>query len=149
MKSRKDEVRRYWGAAVQRLEVAQHLVDHTTYYHDAMYLAGYAVECALKALILARTPKSSRDARLEELSKVGSKGHDLEYLKEQLERATAAKRPPRSKPSVMPREIKEDLRRVREWTTEWRYESGIRKERDAQAFLAAVTRICEWVKRSK
>lgn len=135
-------------AAAQRLSVAQFLVDNTSFHLDAMYLAGYSVECALKALILARTPASGRQSKVNELTEVGSKGHNSEYLKEQLDRASFPRHPSRSRPSAMPREVKEDLRLMGEWTTDWRYETGLRREREARSFLAAVTRIYAWVERS-
>ena len=43
----------FWRAATQRLETATFLLESGSRKHlDAVYLAGYVVECALKALIL-------------------------------------------------------------------------------------------------
>ena len=49
----------FWRAASQRLEAANLLLESGIFL-DAVYLAGYAVECALKALILERTPAARR-----------------------------------------------------------------------------------------
>ena len=46
------EVRRFHRAAARRFEEAQFLLTRGNYTTAAVYLAGYAVECMLKALIL-------------------------------------------------------------------------------------------------
>src|SRR5438045_427280 len=76
---REKTIRKFERAAQQRLKAAQFLFDHG-FYHDAVYLGGYAVECALKALILRRTTRREHESMLEALAGVGGKGHDFEYL---------------------------------------------------------------------
>jgi hypothetical protein len=51
------DVRRFRVAALQRFEDAQILLDNDRA-TGAVYLAGYAVECLLKAVLLERTPAS-------------------------------------------------------------------------------------------
>src|SRR5438105_1342271 len=79
------EIRLFQRAADQRLTTAEFRLEHG-YYLDAVYLAGYSVECALKALILKRTARRDFAAMWVSLTKVGSKGHDYDYLKELLKR---------------------------------------------------------------
>ena len=65
-------------AARQRLSTAEFLLGNR-YNLDAMYLAGYAVECTLKALILDATPTGHRAETLRMISS-GKKMHDTEVL---------------------------------------------------------------------
>jgi hypothetical protein len=43
------EIPDFWRAALQRLAAAEFLLDSEQFRLEAMYLAGYAVECAMKA----------------------------------------------------------------------------------------------------
>lgn len=120
-------------AAGQRLTAAEHLL-RAEFFLDAMYLAGYGVECALKALILARTPIGKRKAKCEEIS-TGKKGHDFEYLKAELKKARC----------VLPADILKLLGRVAEWTTDWRYRVGLGRQQPAVDFFDAAVEIRDWV----
>src|SRR5438876_700259 len=77
------EIRRFLRAAEARLEEAQFLLANQ-YTTAAVYLAGYAVECAFKALILSSEPASRHVATV--LSFRGAKAHDFEWLRKQLAR---------------------------------------------------------------
>src|SRR4051794_39442863 len=70
--------RDFQKAALQRLTTAEFLLENR-YNLDAMYLAGYTVECALKALILESTPVADR-AEMRKLISSGKKMHNLEIL---------------------------------------------------------------------
>src|SRR6266436_7391115 len=65
-------------AAKQRFTTAEFLLSNR-YNLDAMYLAGYAVECTLKALILEITPTVERFEMLKKISS-GQKMHSSEVL---------------------------------------------------------------------
>jgi len=52
---------------------------------DAMYLAGYAVECVLKAVLIERTATGHRNAMMASFENEGG-WHDLERIKERLRR---------------------------------------------------------------
>jgi hypothetical protein len=55
MVDREKEARRFHRAAAQRLTAAEFLLNN--HFHlEAVYIGGYVVECALKALALRRTP---------------------------------------------------------------------------------------------
>ena len=60
----------------------------------AVYLAGYGVECALKALILSLTPASRIEAILATFR--GNKAHDYNQLKSWYRRKGERRRPKRS-----------------------------------------------------
>jgi hypothetical protein len=70
--------RDFQKAASQRLTTAKFLLD-SKYTLDAMYITGYAIECSLKALILARTPAAVFPVQFEALTK-GAKMHNFENL---------------------------------------------------------------------
>jgi hypothetical protein len=71
------EARRFYRAAWQRFDDAGLLLaaGRTT---GAVYLAGYTIECMLKALILASVASHRRENWLREFR--GSQAHDLEWL---------------------------------------------------------------------
>jgi len=79
MVDREKQIRLFQRIADQRLATAEFLLKHG-YNLDAMYLAGYTVECALKALILRWTPRQGFAVMLERLTRAGVKGHDFEYM---------------------------------------------------------------------
>jgi hypothetical protein len=104
---------------------------------DANYLAGYAPECALKALILAHTPAAERH-RVITVPLRGAKAHGLEYLKQLLVRRKV----------LLPPDLLDPFRRIATWSTELRYEVGAGNAADTVAFLSATRKICDWVERS-
>jgi HEPN domain-containing protein len=74
------EARLYYRCAIQRLEDALILLAalHTT---GAVYLAGYGVECVLKALLLSSLAEAPRREMLSSFR--GAKAHDYEWLRAQ------------------------------------------------------------------
>ena len=70
--------REFQRAARQRLTTAEFLFEND-YTLDATYLAGYTVECSLKALILRLTPAKKRPEMLKKISS-GKLMHDPEIL---------------------------------------------------------------------
>jgi len=126
----------YRRAAGQRLAAAQTLVRYG-HHLDSKYLGGYVAECALKALILHRTPVSQRAKVFEEISE-GRKCHNLEYLTSVLRKTKC----------VLPVEVTQQLRRMLQWTTDWRYEVKWVSFEDATAFLEAAEEMQAWVERS-
>jgi hypothetical protein len=127
------EARTFYQAAFQRFEDAQFLLQEgrTT---GAVYLAGYGVECMLKALILSRVAR--RVDRAEVLASFrGAKAHDFDWLKMQyLENGGSA----------YPGEVARHFLRVNSWTTDLRYKPGIMKNREAAAFLDAAAALLAW-----
>jgi HEPN domain-containing protein len=127
--------RKFLRAAEQRLESAELLLRHRKA-RDAAYLGGYVVECAIKALILRTVREKDRAGIVVRITR-GSGGHDLEGLKALLQRTCA-----------MPVDVSHAYRRVRTWSTEWRYEPGLLPYNSALDFLKAAKAVLVWVKRS-
>jgi len=126
------EARIFYQAALRRFEDAEFLLDgeRTT---GAVYLAGYAVECMLKAMILSRTrEKEQADVAA---SFRGVKAHDFGWLmKEYLAR----------KGPQIPKAISRLFYLVNTWTTSIRYRPGAVRKREAIAFVRAAKDILSW-----
>lgn len=131
-KSADKDIRKFLRACDQRLTAAECLLENGIHL-DAIYLAGYAVECGLKALILKRTPQNKYAAIWKKLTAVGAKGHDFEYLKQLVKQR-----------SQIESRVAESLSRVATWSTDLRYEVGYVPFRDAEAFLKAAKEIRDW-----
>ncbi len=128
----------YRRAATQRLDAARFLLKNSSYYLDALYLAGYAAECCLKALILERTPKSKWAATSEEIGS-GAKAHNFDFLRGILNRRQCS----------IPEEIGVSLEVVkREWITDLRYVGALIPFREAEVFIEHVLAINQWAERS-
>ncbi len=126
------EARLYYRAAKQRLDDAKWLlnVERTT---GAVYLAGYTVECYLKALILAGVAPRPRKQLLEKFR--GRLGHDVAWLVG-LYRKHIRK--------DIPHDVSRHLSRLTEWSTDLRYKTGTLKKRDADEFMESVLAIEIW-----
>jgi HEPN domain-containing protein len=125
--------RDFQRAALQRLTTAEFLLKHR-YNLDAIYLAGYAIECTLKALILERTEQTERVEMLKRISS-GKKMHDAEILAGILKKDLGI---------AIPLDLVKRLRRSG-WTTALRYETGRGDHGEARAFLRLAKKVCEWV----
>ncbi len=119
--------------AEQRLNAAETLfaADLTL---DAQYVGGYAVECALKALILEKTDPANRPNQLLRISS-GTTMHRPEMLLEEL-RTLGVRLTP---------ELAKRMRRF-DWTTDLRYETGRRIRGETKGFLRTCVEIHDWVK---
>ena len=139
MPKRDEDIRKFKRASEQRLKAAELLFEYE-FFLEANYIAGYAVECILKHLILRRTPRNRHDFMLRKLTGAGAKGHDFDYLMSIL----------RTTPEScnVPTEINLTMRRVSSWSTELRYEVGKGKYEEAREFLKAAREIGQWVERS-
>jgi hypothetical protein len=126
------EARPFYQAAKQRFEDARFLLEagRTT---GAIYLAGYCVECMLKALILARVPRRRRQETLRSFR--GARAHDYDWLK-----ATYLERGG----EPFPKEIASAFAFVNTWGVEIRYQAGTAKYADAKAFLHQAERNIIW-----
>ncbi len=124
--------RDFQRTARQRLTTAEFLLDNR-YNLDAMYLAGYTVECTLKALILHLTPPAAHDETLKKISS-GSKMHEPEILAVLLKDLG---RP-------IPLELVKRFRRSG-WSTALRYESRRTDTGETRAFLRTAKAAYDWV----
>jgi HEPN domain-containing protein len=127
----------YLRAATQRLDVARFLLNNSNYYLDAAYLAGYTAECALKALILERTPKAKRPGVCEELGS-GARAHNFDVLENAL----------RVKNCTIPNEVSTGLNHVKQgWGTQLRYHGGLGPQEAAESLSHDIILILKWVER--
>ncbi len=125
------EPRRFFRAAEQRLQEVQFLLRHD-YTTASVYLAGYAVECILKALILASEPETRHAETMKSFR--GVHGHDFDWLRKQLLQRRVS----------LPATITTALTDVSRWTTNLRYDPTIQTRRDADTFLTATEEIIRW-----
>jgi hypothetical protein len=126
------EARIYYRAGKQRFDDAQLLLreERTT---GAVYLAGYTVECLLKALVLASVSPRLRRMLLGEFR--GSRAHNIEWLGALYRQHVGV---------VIPREITRHLSRVATWSTDLRYTAGLVKNQEANEFMVSVTTVSTW-----
>jgi HEPN domain-containing protein len=129
------EVRRFLKAAGQRSMAAELLAAHR-HYRDATYLAGYVIECALKALLLSYVPVKSR-SKFVVLEFHGRRAHDYSLLLELL----------RSKGVTIPIGIRQAVMQAyRIWSVDLRYLAGVGWADETEALLDTGTLILDWVK---
>ena len=123
------EARLFYRCAFQRFDDAQVLLraDHTT---GAVYLAGYAIECILKALVLMAIPLAGRPAMFQSFR--GQRPHDFEWLRTQYYQHGGPR---------FPREINESFTLVNVWSTDLRYLAGSLRDEESEGFLAAAANI--------
>lgn len=126
------EARRFYRVAYQRLEDGSLMLEKLGRPKGAVYLAGYAVECILKALLLAATPLHDRSVVARSFR--GAIAHDLRWLRNQLSARNV----------TMPLRVKQELTYVESWSVELRYEPGEGGYEDAQQFTSSTRVILDW-----
>ncbi|HEX4608347.1 MAG TPA: HEPN domain-containing protein [Urbifossiella sp.] len=129
------DARKYYRAAGQRWDEAKFL-QKADMPVGAVYLAGYCVECMLKALILCQTPPKKR-SEVRELFR-GGKAHDYDWLRERYRLQGG---------STMPPDVVQAFSEVIVWETDLRYEPGTMAEDDVLAFMRAADAIRSWADR--
>lgn len=98
-----------------------------------MYLAGYSVECILKALLLSALSEPESVVMVKSFR--GTIGHDYGWLRDQYLMSGGA---------ASPKEISRAFVLVGAWSTDIRYEPGAKPAKIAGDFLAETERIIEW-----
>ena len=126
------DARLYYRAAFLRYEEAEVLLkaDYTT---GAVYLAGYGIECILKALVLMAVTAGARRDTLKSFR--SSKAHDYEWLRSLYLSNGGARFPP---------EITQHFTLVNDWSTDLRYTPRSVRADEADAFLASAVVIIRW-----
>ncbi len=126
------EARPFYQSAWQRLEDGEFLLaaKRTT---GAIYLAGYAVECLLKALLLAATPRGRRRSVVDSFR--GARWHDFDWLLSAYLRTGA---PPLSAKTLASFSV------VNRWTTVLRYQARTAEMDEARLSFRAVRQIADW-----
>jgi hypothetical protein len=118
--------------ALQRLEDARTLL-HAPRTTGALYLAGYAVECMLKAMVLYRVPSRERNKLLADFR--GRIGHSLEGLRQIWVNAGG---------EPFSRDASRAFASVVSWSTAFRYVPGAIDYRTSEEFLNACDKVLEW-----
>jgi hypothetical protein len=126
-----DLSRKFFRAAAQRSDAVRLLMKEGLHF-EAMYLAGYVIECSLKAIILRNSPIQNQ-ARVAAEYFRGRQGHSFEALKELL----------RKRSIRLPSPLSEELRRTA-WSTDLRYEIGRIDAAEAVAFVSLARQVLEW-----
>src|SRR5438874_565164 len=128
------EVRRFMRAAAQHLADAATLRNAGSVSSGAMYLAGYAVECGLKAVLLANVPVGTQANTLQSFR--GAKAHDYDWLTLQLRRRNVH----------LSAAAADALSKVDSWSVELRYSPGDRKAKETDQFLTAAAVVLDWAR---
>jgi HEPN domain-containing protein len=133
---RGDLGRKYLRAARQRF-IAVELLFEEGLNFEAAYLAGYVIECSLKAIILSQVSVGHRDDYANRYFR-GRPAHDFEMLRRRLAELGVE----------APAQVRSDLRFASWWSTDLRYEVGYLDEPDVKDFIAAAERVLRWAQRS-
>jgi hypothetical protein len=129
---RSKESRLFYRSAQQRYGEAEVLLEagHPT---GAVYLAGYSIECMLKALVLSLVPPARSSAVLQTFR--GSRAHDFHWLRFQYRLHGGA---------AFPREVNQHFLLSDEWSTDLRYSPMTLRQEKAEAFIDAAKAILRW-----
>ena len=130
-------VRVYRRAARQRLGDAQYLLasGDDARGTGAMYLAGYAVECGLKALHLSRLPPDGQAAAMKGYRTARS--HGYEWLRRQCVAVPGG--------NVFTQTAQDLLADLDGWETRLRYNPASTPIRDARAFVVSAEQFLTWI----
>lgn len=126
------DARLFYRCAFQRYEESQVLFE-ANYTTGAVYLAGYGIECILKALVLMSAPAGERLETLKSLR--GNKAHEYEWLRSLYLTNGGAR---------FPSKITRDFTLVNDWSTDLRYTPRSVRTDEAQAFLDSAASIISW-----
>jgi hypothetical protein len=127
------EARMFYRASIERLTDARFIHEKANRTTAAVYLAGYAVECILKALVLSQLPKTDRIETIKQFR--GSKAHDYDWLKTKYRESGG---------SSIPQAVIKAFVVVEDWGTEMRYNPRAIPPDEVEAFLAASETILKW-----
>jgi len=125
------DINKFSRVAKQRLTEAQILLKNELW-AAAIYLAGYAIECSLKALLISLTPAGARPTIVKSLK--DDFGHNLRRL-----RAGVV-----SKKVNIPENVASALLFASSWSPDLRYEPGPGDPEEANRFIAAAKVVVEW-----
>jgi hypothetical protein len=98
-----------------------------------VYLAGYGIECILKALVVMAVPEANRSDILKSFR--GRRAHEFEWLRSLYLTNGGARFPP---------DITQHFTLVNDWSTDLRYTPRSVRDEEAEAFLASAVAIIRW-----
>jgi hypothetical protein len=130
------DARKFARVAILRLDEAKLIYRKAQLPAAAQYIGGYAVECVLKALVIASTPRNERppsgDETIAWLKKAF--GHDLYALKAYLTKRGVQ----------MSHPVSGDFLFVSTWDPQLRYELGPGDPKVTERFLEAAEALVKW-----
>src|SRR5271155_1986315 len=126
------DARLFCRCAFQRFGEAEVLL-RAAYTTGAVYLAGYAIECILKALVITAVPVTSQAKTLKSFR--AGKAHEYEWLR-RLYLPSGGER--------LPANIARRFTLVNDWSTDLRYPPHSVRGDDAEAFLESPQAIIKW-----
>lgn len=127
------DARRFYRAAAERYGDAEvlHRVGHST---GAVYLAGYAIECIMKALLLSVAPAGDLAGIMQSFR--GNQGHNYEWLRGRY----------RHYGGHVPPAVGLEFATAGTWSTNLRYEPAGVDATSTGDFLAAADAILQWAR---
>jgi HEPN domain-containing protein len=129
------DARLFYRRAIMRFDEAQ-LLFKSQFTTGAVYLAGYGIECTLKALVLTAARAKDRATTLQSFR--GRKAHDYDWLRSIYVKRGGAR---------FPSEINQHFTLVNDWSTELRYLPKQVGSAEAKSFLKAAEAIIQWAKK--
>ena len=102
----------------------------------AVYLAGYGMECMLKALVLSVVPQSAGRRRAQDVSRKSC--HEYEWLRSCIVTRSGA---------AFPGGVNQCFALVDDWSTDMRYQPGKLRDREAESFMktaGVILRVGRW-----
>ena len=130
---RSKEARRYYRVAMQRFGEAELLYQDERFTTAAVYLAGYGVECMLKALVLSSVPSSQECEVLRGFH--GAKAHDYEWLLAMYRKQGDP---------ALPKKLVRHFTTVNSWSTDMRYSPRMIRLAEAKSFVDSAAKIMLW-----
>ena len=127
------DARVFYRCAFQRFEEAR-VLSEAGFTTGAVYLAGYAVECMLKASILSIVSHRKRPATLGSFR--GSKAHEFGWLREEYFSAGGTR---------FTNDVVRSFVLVSDWSTDLRYYPKTMKSSESERFLRGAEYIMKWL----
>lgn len=141
------------GASIKRLADSRALLRYgseqpnggqqpSIHTRGAMYLAGYSIECRIKAIAMERNACTTLQQLRKKLKLAPHDvfSHELPRLMRHLLGQTMLDRIESSKPGV-----KQSWSQAREWNPQWRYDKSNPNQSDAERFVDAVNSVWDWL----
>lgn len=122
---------------MQRFGEAELLYQDERFTTAAVYLAGYGVECMLKALVLSTVPLSQERGVLKDFH--GAKAHDYGWLLAMYRKQGGP---------TLPKKLVRHFTTVNSWSTDMRYSPGMIRLAAAKSFVDSAAEIIRWADRS-
>lgn len=136
-----ESVRHFYRVAAQRYEDARSLFEQGRFL-AATYLAGYAFECGLKALLLSETPVDRRDHLIHDQFR-GAQGHSLDFL---LNRVAINGKRVEVKRRIPSAHIRRITIAEAVWSVNLRYRAGTGDAVEAAELVTDADQFLSWVK---